>query len=42
MNFAELMQSAAQDEGLYTEFKRKANHPDKIMKEVVAFANTSS
>ena len=22
------------------EFKRKANHPDKIMKEVVAFANT--
>lgn len=27
-------------EGHYLEFKKKANHPDKIMKEVVAFANT--
>ncbi len=40
MNFAELRQIAVRGEGLYTEFKRKANHPDKIMKEVVAFANT--
>lgn len=28
-------------EGLETEFKLKTNHPEKIMKEVVAFANTS-
>lgn len=27
-------------EGTHTEFKLKTNHPDKIVKEVVAFANT--
>jgi predicted HTH transcriptional regulator len=29
-----------QGEGLQLEFKLKSNHPDKIMKEVVAFANS--
>ena len=27
-------------EGQYVEFKKKANHPEKIVKEVVAFANS--
>jgi len=40
MTFAELKKLVQKGEGLFTEFKRKANHPDKIMKEVVAFANT--
>ncbi len=29
-----------QGEGQHLEFKRKANHPEKIMREVCAFANT--
>ena len=29
-----------QGEGQYVEFKKKANHPEKIVREVVAFANT--
>jgi DNA-directed RNA polymerase subunit F len=41
MTFAELKQIVARGEGLYTEFKRKVNHPDKIVKEIVAFANTN-
>jgi predicted HTH transcriptional regulator len=40
MNKYQLQQLVAQGEGLQLEFKRKANHPDKIVKEVVAFANT--
>ena len=28
-------------EGQFLEFKKKANHPEKIVKELVAFANTS-
>lgn len=40
MTILELKQIVARGEGLYTEFKRKVNHPDKIVKEVVAFANT--
>lgn len=28
-------------EGQFVEFKKKANHPEKIIREVVAFANTS-
>jgi predicted HTH transcriptional regulator len=28
-------------EGLYLEFKLKTNHPEKIIKEIVAFANTN-
>jgi predicted HTH transcriptional regulator len=41
MTITELKQLVAKGEGLYTEFKRKVNHPDKIVKEVVAFANTN-
>ena len=29
-----------QGEGQFVEFKKKTNHPDKIIREVVAFANT--
>lgn len=36
----ELHQLVAQGEGLFLEFKRKAAHPDKIVKELIAFANT--
>lgn len=40
MTFSELKRLVAQGEGLYIEFKRKTTYPDKIMREVVAFANT--
>ncbi|WP_089682153.1 helix-turn-helix domain-containing protein [Catalinimonas alkaloidigena] len=40
MTFRELKKLVEQGEGARLEFKRKAAHPDKIMKEVVAFANT--
>ncbi len=40
MNLAIVSRLAAQGEGLTIEFKRKANHPDKLVKEMVAFANT--
>ncbi|MCS7017931.1 MAG: ATP-binding protein [Cytophagales bacterium] len=40
MELRELKKLVAQGEGLTVEFKRKAAHPDKIMREVVAFANT--
>ncbi|MCS6968487.1 MAG: ATP-binding protein [Cytophagales bacterium] len=40
MELRELKKLVAQGEGLTIEFKRKASHPDKIMREVVAFANT--
>jgi predicted HTH transcriptional regulator len=40
MNKYQLQQLVAQGEGVRLEFKRKANHPDKIVKEIVAFANT--
>jgi predicted HTH transcriptional regulator len=36
----ELRKKVAQGEGLYLEFKRKAAHPDKIVKEIIALANT--
>jgi predicted HTH transcriptional regulator len=36
----ELKKLVSKGEGLQLEFKRKANFPDKIMREVVAFANT--
>jgi len=36
----ELRQLVARGEGLHLEFKRKASHPDKIVKEIIAFANT--
>lgn len=35
-----LTQLVAQGEGLHLEFKRKASHPDKIVREMIAFANT--
>jgi predicted HTH transcriptional regulator len=40
MNLTALRRLVAQGESLTVEFKRKANHPDKLMKELVAFANT--
>ncbi len=39
MHLKELRARVALGEDLHTEFKRKAAFPDKIMKEVVAFAN---
>jgi predicted HTH transcriptional regulator len=36
----ELRKKVAQGEGLYLEFKRKASHPDKIVREIIALANT--
>jgi predicted HTH transcriptional regulator len=40
MDLPALRQLVRQGEGPTLEFKRKAAHPDKIMREVVAFANT--
>ncbi len=40
MDLAELKRLISRGEGLYLEFKKKANHPEKIIKELVAFANT--
>jgi predicted HTH transcriptional regulator len=37
----EVKKLATRGEGLHIEFKRKANHPDKIAKEFVAFANAT-
>lgn len=41
MTLRELQVLVKEGEHRTLEFKRKANHPDKIMKEVVAFANTA-
>jgi predicted HTH transcriptional regulator len=40
MQFTELRQLVRRGEGQYLEFKRKAAHPDKITREVVALANS--
>ncbi len=40
MNLNELKRYTSQGEGLYIEFKKKATYPDKIVREMVAFANT--
>lgn len=40
MNQQELKRHISRGEGQYLEFKKKANHPEKIVKELVAFANT--
>ena len=40
MDLSELSRLVKQGEGIELEFKRKANHPDKIVRELVAFANT--
>jgi hypothetical protein len=37
---AEIEKWVAMGEGLYLEFKRKAAHPEKIIRELIAFANT--
>ena len=36
----ELKRLALEGEGLQLEFKRKASHPEKIVRELIAFANT--
>lgn len=41
MELQTLKKLVAQGEGSQIEFKRKANFPDKIMKEISAFANTN-
>lgn len=40
MTFRDLQKLVAQGEGLHLEFKRKVKFPDKVVREVVAFANT--
>jgi len=40
MTLQEIRNLANQGEGLRIEFKKKANHPDKIVKELIALANT--
>ena len=40
MNFGELQRLVRKGEGQFLEFKRKANHPEKIVKELVSFANS--
>src|SRR5690606_28650009 len=40
MTLREVMQLARQGEGLHAEFKKKATHPEKIVREVIALANT--
>lgn len=39
MELAALRRLVRRGEGMHLEFKRKANHPDKIVRELVAFAN---
>ncbi|MCI4667408.1 MAG: putative DNA binding domain-containing protein [Bacteroidia bacterium] len=40
MDINELRNTVRRGEGSYLEFKRKARHPDKIAREMLAFANT--
>src|SRR5690606_11283663 len=40
MNLQEVIHMATKGEGLYKEFKKKATHPEKIVREVIALANT--
>jgi len=39
MTLTQLKKLVLQGEGQYLEFKARANHPDKIVREMVAFAN---
>ncbi len=39
-HYRDLERLVREGEGLNLEFKRKASHPDKIVREVIAFANT--
>ncbi|WNJ20623.1 ATP-binding protein [Pontibacter sp. G13] len=41
MTFEQLKRLVQQGEGQHLEFKRKANHPDKIAREIIAFANST-
>lgn len=41
MDVTELKRLVLKGEGQALEFKRKANHPEKIVREMVAFANTN-
>jgi len=41
MLLSEVKRLASRGEGLSLEFKKKAAHPEKIIREVIAFANTS-
>lgn len=40
MDLQELKRLISRGEGQYLEFKKKVNHPEKIIKELVAFANS--
>lgn len=40
MDFAAVKALVKQGEGMHIEFKLKATHPEKIVREIVAFANT--
>lgn len=40
MTLQEVIQLTQQGEGLHAEFKKKATHPEKIVREVIALANT--
>ena len=40
MTIAELRQMVAEGESLHLELKRKIAHPEKVVREIVAFANT--
>ena len=40
MTLTELKKLISSGEGQYIEFKKKADHPDKIVRELVAFANS--
>lgn len=40
MRLEEIVRLAAAGEGLRTEFKKKATHPEKIVREIIALANT--
>ena len=39
MELKEIQRLTHEGEGQFLEFKKKANHPDKIVRELVAFAN---
>ncbi|MCH7409729.1 ATP-binding protein [Belliella sp. DSM 111904] len=41
MTLQDIQRWASQGEGLTVEFKKKAAHPDKIVRELIAFANTA-
>ena len=40
MTLQEVIQLAQKGEGLHAEFKKKATHPEKIVREIIAMANT--